>query len=131
MTSLFYDEMNGIHPSIKFIFESENLSKLPFLDKKIFRKDRKYFTAQYFKLTDTGLYPTPYSICDEKYLVVRKVLAVFMIFNLFLFSNEIVSVWFMFHCEQHDRLAENNIRTGATSLSVSYTHLTLPTIYSV
>ena len=108
--------MNGIHPSIKFTFESENLSKLPFLDQKIFRKDRKYLTAQYFKPTDTGLYPTPYNIFDEKYLVVRKPLAVFMIFNLFLFSNEIVSVWFMFHCEQHDRLAENNIRSGATSL---------------
>ena len=63
----FYDYMNSIHPSIKFTFESENCNELPFLDVKVFRKDRKYFTTQYFKPTDTGLYLTPYSICDDKY----------------------------------------------------------------
>ena len=29
--------------------------------------DRKYFTTQYYKSTDTGLYLTTYSIFDDKY----------------------------------------------------------------
>lgn len=59
--------MNHLHSRIKFTTEHEKNNELPFLDVKIIRKENQYFTTQYFKPTDTSLYLTPFSICDEKY----------------------------------------------------------------
>jgi len=63
----FLSYMNNLHQRIKFTIEYEKNSELPFLDVKVMRKEGHYFTTQYFKPTDTSLYLTPFSICDEKY----------------------------------------------------------------
>jgi len=63
----FLTFMNNLHSRIKFTTEHEKDNELPFLDVKIIRKENRYFTTQYFKPTDTSLYLTPFSICDEKY----------------------------------------------------------------
>ena len=63
----FLSFLNNIHKNIQFTMEEESSNELPFLDVKVFRKESHYFTTQYFKPTDTGLYVTPYSNCDEKY----------------------------------------------------------------
>jgi len=65
--SPFLHFMNNLHSKIKFTVEKEENGELPFLDVKVMRKEDRYFTTQYFKPTDTGLYLTPYSFCDEKY----------------------------------------------------------------
>jgi len=63
----FFTFMNSLHPNIQFTYEVEKDHVLPFLDALVFVKDNRYFTSQYFKPTDTGLYLTPFSQCDKKY----------------------------------------------------------------
>jgi len=63
----FLQFINTIHPNIEFTKEDELENKLSFLDVQIIRSQASYQTRQYFKPTDTGLYTTPFSQCDEKY----------------------------------------------------------------
>jgi len=63
----FLSFMNDLHTRIKFTVEHEKNKELPFLDVKVIRKEDRYITTQYFKPTDTSLYLTPFSMCDEKY----------------------------------------------------------------
>ena len=63
----FHTYMNNLHPNIVFTTEEEEANQLPFLDVLVFRHSGRYFTTQYFKPTDTGLYLTPSSMCDDKY----------------------------------------------------------------
>ena len=63
----FLKLLNGLHENIKFTVELENNSTLPFLDIAIQRVDGKYETSTYNKPTDTGLYTTSKSFCDNRY----------------------------------------------------------------
>ena len=64
----FLNFMNNLHNNIKFTTEFENENKLSFLDILIKRIDNlKYETSIYRKPTDTGLYTTANSFCEEKY----------------------------------------------------------------
>jgi len=65
----FFQYVNKIHKNIRFTMEEETDSKLPFLDVLVKRNEKTYETRQYFKATDTGLYTTPYSHCDERYKI--------------------------------------------------------------
>ncbi len=63
----FLTFMNGLHPNIKFTTELEVDNKLPFLDILVTRMNGGYKTELFRKATDTGLYTTPQSFCEEKY----------------------------------------------------------------
>ena len=49
------EEINGLHPSLKFTIERETECHLPFLDMKIIRSNGKLSSTWYCKPTDTGL----------------------------------------------------------------------------
>ena len=63
----FKEFMNNLHNNITFTVEQETNNTLPFLDVKITRINGQYTCSTYHKPTDTGLYTTPNSACDEKY----------------------------------------------------------------
>jgi hypothetical protein len=63
----FFNFFNSLHPHIEFTHEVECDNSLPFLDIKVVRDNECYHTSHYRKPTDTGLYTTPVSYCDNKY----------------------------------------------------------------
>ena len=69
-------EINSIHPSLKFTIETETEGKLPFLDMLIIRMAGKLSSTWYNKPTDTGLIMNYHSLAPKKYK--RSVVAGFV-----------------------------------------------------
>ena len=61
------DDINKLHPSLKFTMEEENDCSIPFLDLKIIRTDRKLASTWYTKPTDTGLTMNFHALAPLKY----------------------------------------------------------------
>ena len=60
-------EINSMHPSLKFTIEVEQDRELPFLDMKIIRKDCRLASKWYTKPTDTGLVMNFHALAPLKY----------------------------------------------------------------
>ena len=61
------DDINKIHPSLKFTMEEENHCSIPFLDLKIIHTDCKLAFTWYTKPTDTGLTMNFHALAPLKY----------------------------------------------------------------
>ena len=61
------DEINRLHPSLKFTIEMEKEGKLPFLDMKIIRSNGKLSSTWYCKPTDTGLIMNYHAVAPMQY----------------------------------------------------------------
>ena len=70
------EEINNLHPSLKFTIERENGGTLPFLDMLIVREDTKLSSTWYNKPTDTGLIMNYHSLAPKMYK--RSVVAGFV-----------------------------------------------------
>jgi len=55
-SEIFYNKLNLLHPSLKFIMEKETDGTLPFLDVKIEKDTNKFLTSVYRKPTFIGQY---------------------------------------------------------------------------
>ena len=49
-------KLNGYHDNIEFTYEIENDGKIPFLDVQVIRKDYKFETTAYRKITNNNIY---------------------------------------------------------------------------
>ena len=49
------EEINSLHPSLRFTVERETNGTIPFLDMKITRSENRLESSWYTKDTDTGL----------------------------------------------------------------------------
>ena len=61
------DEINNLHPSLKFTIEREQNSALPFLDMTIIRIENRLSSKWYTKPTDTGLTMNYHALAPSKY----------------------------------------------------------------
>jgi hypothetical protein len=65
METLF-QQLNSLHPNLRFTNEVEVDNKLPFLDVMVERRDTTYTTSVYRKPTFTGQYVRWDSFCDKR-----------------------------------------------------------------
>ena len=63
----FYNDINAVHPNLKFSVELEQNKQLAFLDVLLTRHNNEIETAVYRKKTNTGLYMKWSSLCPIKY----------------------------------------------------------------
>ena len=84
------DEINQLHPSLKFTIETDVDGKLPFLDMLIIREGRSLSSTWYNKPTDTGLIMNYHSLAPKRYK--RSVVAGF-VFRIY----RACSSWIHFH----------------------------------
>ena len=61
------DDINSLHPSLRFTIEKENNRSLPFLDMIITRENGRLTSTWYTKPTDTGLTMNFLSLAPERY----------------------------------------------------------------
>ena len=61
------DEINNLHPTLKFTIERENNNQIPFLDMLIKRDNVKLSSSWYTKTTDTGLTMNYHALAPLKY----------------------------------------------------------------
>ena len=61
------NEINKLHPSLKFTIERETNESIPFLDMLIMRENGKLTSTWYNKPTDTGLIMNYHSLAPKKY----------------------------------------------------------------
>ena len=61
------EEINNLHPQLKFTIERESDGAIPFLDMLIKREDGKLTSSWYSKPTDTGLVMNYHALAPRKY----------------------------------------------------------------
>ena len=61
------DEINNLHPSLKFTVEREKNSSIPFLDMEIHQTQGRLTSIWYTKPTDTGLMMNFHAMAPVKY----------------------------------------------------------------
>ena len=61
------EEINHLHPSLKFTIERENNGSIAFLDMSITRSERKLSSKWYTKPTDTGLTMNYHALAPTRY----------------------------------------------------------------
>ena len=61
------EQINNLHPSLKFTIERENNNCLAFLDMLIFNQEGKLSSIWYTKGTDTGLTMNYHALAPERY----------------------------------------------------------------
>ena len=61
------EEINNLHPSLKFTIEEEQENAIPFLDMKISRQDNTLSSTWFTKKTDTGLTMNFHCLAPIKY----------------------------------------------------------------
>ena len=97
------NEINDLHPNLKFTIERENNNSLPFLDMKIIHSENGLSSTWYTKSTDTGLTLNFHALAPSKYK--RSVVSgmVYRIFNA-------CSSWQNFHLslQKAKKMLENN-----------------------
>ena len=84
------DEINNVHPNLKFTVEQENNNSIPFLDMKITRSHGKLSSTWYSKSTDTGLTMNFHALAPIKY---KKSVVSGMVYRIF----HACSTWENFH----------------------------------
>ena len=84
------DEINHLHPSLKFTMEEENNCSIPFLDMKILRTNNKLSSTWYTKPTDTGLTMNFHVLAPMKY---KRSLVIVLVHRIY----RCCSSWQLFH----------------------------------
>ena len=98
------DELNSLHPNLKFTVEIEKDGRLPFLDMAISRDDQNRIHADWYrKDTDTGLLLNYHAIAPKKY---KRTVVTGMVHRIY----NATSSWSRFHhaTEEAKTILENN-----------------------
>ena len=83
-------ELNSLHPALKFTIEEESNNTIPFLDMKIIRTENTLSSTWYTKKTDTGLTMNFHSLSPTKY---KKSVVSGLIHRIY----RACSTWKLFH----------------------------------
>ena len=63
------EEINGLHPNLRFTREKEKYCRFPFLDMGVINEDGRLSSTWYTKLTDTGLIMNFHSLAPKHYKI--------------------------------------------------------------